>query len=107
MGIEVLFDNTSHRSMGLVGGVIFVICGSFDEWFTIPYWLNCVMIATTIVIIEYLAGIVWNKDFSIWDYRNIPFNYKGQICLRFWLIWAGIISHLVIYLDNALRLIWA
>ena len=103
MGMEVLFDNTSDRSMGLVGGLLFVICGSFDEWFNIPFVANCFFIATVIVVAEYIAGMIFNRNYQIWDYRKMPFNLNGQICLSFWLVWLVIIAPIIILFDNFLR----
>lgn len=103
MGIEVAFDNTSHRSMGLVGGVAFVLCGYYDEWFTLPKVLESLAIATTIVVIEYIAGIIWNKNYQIWDYRQMPFNVNGQICLTFYIVWIVAIAPIIKYLDNVFK----
>lgn len=106
MGIEVAFDNTSDRTMGLVGGVSFVLCGYYDEWFHFPYILECLFIASTIVIFEYIAGRIWNKDYQIWDYRKMPFNLHGQICLTFFIVWVILIAPVIIILDNLFKLIF-
>lgn len=100
MGIEVLWDNTSHRSMGLVGGLAFVLCGYYIG---LPRVLMSFLMATTIVTLELIAGLIWNRDHSIWDYRNMPLNYKGQICLTYYLIWAVLMPFVIVWLDNLLR----
>jgi len=102
MGIEVLYDGTSHRSMGLVGGLSFVICSWYLKTLNINYWIMCVLMATTIVILEYIAGKIWNSNFSIWDYRKMPFNFQGQVCLTFYVIWIVIISPVIMWLDKLL-----
>jgi uncharacterized membrane protein len=28
-----------------------------------------------------------NRQFQIWDYRQMPLNFHGQICLPFCLLW--------------------
>ena len=104
MGMEVLFDNTSDRSMGLAGGLAFILCGSFDEWFNLPFWANCLMIASVIMIIEYIFGKIFNRDFKIWDYRHKKFNFQGQICLPFFIVWLVVIAPIIIWFDNVLRL---
>ena len=32
--------------------------------------------------IDYLTGMVANRNYELWDYRNMPFNFQGQICLQ-------------------------
>lgn len=103
-GIEILFDNTSHRSMVLIGGLALTLGGRIDNIINVPYAVNCFLVATIIILLEYLAGRVWNKDFSIWDYRGEKFNLHGQICLKFYLVWLCVFSHVIIFLDE---LIWS
>jgi len=101
MGIEVLYDNTSDRSMGLVGGLAFVSC-SMILTLNLPYLVNCFIFACLITVLEFIAGKIFNKYYQIWDYRKIPFNLQGQVCLPFWLIWFAIISPFIIWMDKIL-----
>ena len=32
--------------------------------------------------IDYTTGMVANRNYELWDYRNMPFNFQGQICLQ-------------------------
>jgi hypothetical protein len=32
--------------------------------------------------IDYLTGMVANRNYELWDYRDMPFNFRGQICLQ-------------------------
>lgn len=32
--------------------------------------------------IDFLTGITCNLDYHLWDYRRMPFNFMGQICLQ-------------------------
>jgi uncharacterized membrane protein len=32
--------------------------------------------------IDYLTGMVANRNYELWDYRDMPFNFQGQICLQ-------------------------
>lgn len=104
MGIEVLYDNTSDRSMGLVGGLAFIICTSVINVFDLHYLINGFIIANIVTILEYIGGRLFNKDFHIWDYRNMPFNFKGQVCLPFYLIWLLVIAPLIMWLDKIIVL---
>lgn len=50
------------------------------------------LMALAMTLIEYIAGIIFIKGMKIklWDYSNERFNYKGIICLKFSLMWAGL-----------------
>ena len=43
-------------------------------------------------LIELCVGLICNRNEKarIWDYSRLPFNYKGQICLPFTLVWAAL-----------------
>ena len=32
--------------------------------------------------IDFTTGITSNQDYHLWDYRNMPFNFMGQVCLQ-------------------------
>ena len=32
--------------------------------------------------IDYFTGMVANRNYELWDYREMPFNFQGQICLQ-------------------------
>ena len=32
--------------------------------------------------IDYLTGMVANRNYELWDYRDMPFNFQGQVCLQ-------------------------
>ena len=37
--------------------------------------------------VELAAGLLVNRSFRVWDYRQMPMNFLGQICLPFSLLW--------------------
>ena len=43
--------------------------------------------AGIITMVEYAAGLVVNQSYTVWDYRDQPLNYHGQICFGFCLLW--------------------
>ena len=47
---------------------------------------------TANTLIELCVGLICNRNEKarIWDYSRLPFNYKGQICLPFTLVWAAL-----------------
>ena len=32
--------------------------------------------------IDFTTGMVANQDYQLWDYRDMPFNFMGQVCLQ-------------------------
>ena len=36
---------------------------------------------------ELATGLLVNRNYTVWDYRGLPVNYLGQICLQFSLLW--------------------
>ena len=32
--------------------------------------------------IDFTTGMAVNQDYSLWDYRALPFNFMGQVCLQ-------------------------
>lgn len=103
--IEIMFRNRSDRSMIALSGVLGVILGLLNN--IIPWSMTLVqqaLIGGFLIVtpMEYIVGMIFNNTYQIWDYRNMPLNIDGQICLPFTLIWC-IISFGVIVLDDYLR----
>ena len=57
--------------------------------------------------IDFLTGMAANQDYSLWDYRDMPFNFMGQVCLQNTMVYsiAATIIVWVVYpmMDRALR----
>ena len=98
MGLEWLWRGWSHGSMFLAGGTCFLLLGKLESLrprLRLP--LRGLVGAGIITMIELLAGLLFNREYRVWDYRGLPMNYHGQICLRFFLLWIPI-SLLAMYL---------
>ena len=69
-----------------------------------PLLPQCVLGAVIITVIELLTGLFLNVylGLNVWDYSNQPFNFMGQICPQFCIIWC-ILSILVIRIDDWLK----
>lgn len=104
--IEIAWDGTSHWTMGVLGGICFVLVGLINEFlnWTTPLWLQGFLGSIIITVLEFISGCMLNLwlGLGIWDYSQIPFNLLGQICLPFTIAWLGL-SVLVILLDDYLR----
>jgi len=43
--------------------------------------------ALLITLLELGCGLLVNRTYRVWDYRHLPMNFLGQICLPFTLLW--------------------
>ena len=106
MGIEILWRGYTHWSMGIVGGLCFVLIGLINEIFTfqMPLWLQDGIAALLVTVIELISGVIINLilDLNIWDYSNMPFNILGQVCLLYTVLWF-FLATLAIIVDDFLR----
>ncbi len=89
VGLELLWRGRSHGSMFLAGGSCFVILGNIRKKYpSLSLSVRGLVCSGVITAVELAAGLLFNRDFSVWDYRDLPGNYRGQICLPFSLLWA-------------------
>lgn len=88
VGMELLFRGRSHGSMFLAGGSCFVILGKMGATLrNLRLPARGLVCAGIITAVELATGLVFNRDFRVWDYRELPVNFRGQICLPFSLLW--------------------
>ena len=91
MGLELLWRGWSHGSMFLAGGSCFLLLGKLNKTQPrLPFLLRAAAGAGIITMVEYTAGLLVNRNYAVWDYRNTPLNLHGQICLPFCLLWLPI-----------------
>ena len=84
--LELLWRGRSHSSMFLAGGSAFLLLGTLGRFTKNPA-ARAIGGAGIITIIELLAGFLFNRNYSVWDYRDVTCNLRGQICLPFCLLW--------------------
>lgn len=84
VGLELLWRGRSHGSMFLAGGTSFLLLGRLRRG---GLWLRGVGGALTITQVELATGLLFNRDHKVWDYRKLPLNFRGQICLPYSLLW--------------------
>ena len=87
MGLELLWRGWTHGTMFFAGGTCFLLLGRLKKC---PLWLQAVAGAGIITAVELAAGLLVNRDYQVWDYRNAPFNFLGQICLPYSLLWVPV-----------------
>ena len=106
-GLEVLFRGHSHWTMFVLGGFLFLILGELTdgllEWDTPLIWQG-VLGSAIVTGTELITGMILNVwlGLGVWDYSGMPFNYKGQICLPFSILWI-FVSIAAVVLDDWLR----
>lgn len=89
VGLELLWRGRSHSSMFLAGGTCFLLLGNLRQPLgKLPLPLRAAACAGIITGVELAAGLAFNRTYQVWDYRDLPLNFRGQICLPFSLLWA-------------------
>ena len=84
--LELLWRGRSHISMFLLGGTCFLILGQLAR-LPLPRPVLAIAGAALVTLLELLTGLLVNRSYHIWDYRTVPLNFRGQICLPFSLLW--------------------
>lgn len=88
VGLELLWRGWSHGSMFLAGGSCFLLLGKLNQTQPrLPWPLRALMGTLIITTVELTVGLLFNRDYTVWDYRGMPANYFGQVCLPFSLLW--------------------
>ena len=89
--IELAWRRYTHFSMGIAGGLCFLVLYKlFKKYKNLKILNKCLLGSLVITCIEYFFGIVLNKilKLDIWDYSDMPFNISGQVCLLYSFLWA-------------------
>ena len=86
MTLELLWRGWSHSSMFLAGGACFLLLGRLSTFRLSPA-VKALLGSMVITGVELTAGLLINRNYTVWDYRNLPFSFLGQICLPFSLLW--------------------
>ena len=98
VSMELLWRGWSHFSMFLAGGSCFLLLGRLDKVKKLPLWCRGVLGSLIITAVELITGLIFNRSFQVWDYRETPLNFLGQICLPFTLMWIPIsLGAMVLY----------
>ena len=86
--LELLYRGRSHGSMFLAGGACFLLIGHLNRVEPkLPLPWRAVVGAGIVTVVELAAGLLVNRDYRVWDYRDQPGNFLGQICPLFSALW--------------------
>ena len=88
MGLELLWRGRSHGSMFIAGGTCFLLIGQLNQVQPrLPLPLRAVTGAGIVTMVELGVGLLCNRNFEVWDYRERAGNFLGQICPAFTVLW--------------------
>ena len=88
VGMELLWRGRSHISMFFAGGTCFLLLGKLNKLRPqLPLLVRGSLGALTITQVELLTGLLVNRQYTVWDYRDAPLNFLGQVCLPYSLLW--------------------
>ncbi len=102
--IEILWRGYSHITMFILGGLCFTLIGLINEHYSIfkislliQQSISCLIIT----ILELIFGLILNiwLGLDIWDYSNLKFNFMGQICLKYSMLWFFLSLPAIIFYD--------
>ena len=89
--LEVLFRGWTHISMFLAGGTSLVLIDRVcnRRFARRPLAFKCIVSSGIITLLELITGLIVNvkMKLDVWDYSSMPFNFRGQICLLFTVLW--------------------
>lgn len=104
--IEVCYRGYSYSLMGLCGGLAFLLIDKINDKISwdIDILIQGLIGSAIITLFELIIGELSLNNIlpMMWDYSNLPLNYKGIICLPFSLIWIGI-SIVAVFLADAIN----
>ena len=109
MLIEIMWRGYTHYTMGITGGICFVLIGGLNECYTYEISLIKQMFLSSIIItvIEFIVGCIINLwlGWNVWNYSSTPMNILGQVCVPYMFLWF-LLSCVAIMIDDWLRYIW-
>lgn len=86
--IELLCRGRTHPSMAMAGGLSAVAFHRISRMNRGLLWKS-LLGGLAVTLTEAACGLIWNRRHSVWDYRRMPFNWRGQVCLPYSLLWCG------------------
>ena len=86
VGLELLWRRRSHISMFAAGGLCFLLIGKLRH-LPLPWLVRAVSGAGVITAVELGTGLLVNRKYRVWDYRDQWGNLRGQICPFFMVLW--------------------
>lgn len=101
MTLELVYRQFTDYHMFYLAGAIGLLLLFINEWlsYDTDFILQVFICGTCALIGEFLCGLLFNGDYHIWDYRDLPFNFMGQVQLYFAIIWYVLVAIFIPILD--------
>lgn len=101
MTIELLYRQYTDYHMFYLAGFIGLLILCVNEWlsYETDFVVQVFICGTCALVGELICGILFNADYHIWDYRELPFNLFGQIQLYFAFAWYSLAAIFIPILD--------
>ena len=81
---DSLWRGHTHWSMAVAGGsCLLILYRIYDKLIHVHIVVKCAIGSLVITSIEFVTGCFVNlkMGWNVWDYSNMPFHYRGQVCL--------------------------
>lgn len=105
-GIELSARGYTHWTMGIVGGLAFLLVGALNEYLSWKWSITTQALVGGICItaMEFISGCILNLwlGLNIWNYSQEQYQILGQISLLHSCYWVGL-SFVAIWLDDMIR----
>lgn len=101
MSLELIYRQYTDYHMFYLAGFIGLLLLVINEWldYETDFLLQVFICGTCALLGEFVCGVIFNSDYRIWDYRNLPFNIMGQVQLYFAIIWYVLCAIFIPVLD--------
>ena len=90
MAIEILWRGHTHWTMAVAGGLCAMLIYVFNSQFNdMNLIYKCFTGAVIITAVELVTGLIVNMTlkWNVWDYSERAFNFLGQICPLYFVLW--------------------
>lgn len=103
--IELLYRGWSHGSMFVTGGLCFLAIGHLGEMEKpMPMAAQMLLGGVIITTAELGCGLLVNRQYQVWNYSHLPYQFLGQICLPFTLLWVALSFGAILLYRGASRI---
>lgn len=98
--LELAYRGRTHYSMALAGGLATSLIGRVSRVRgSIP--AKACICGLGITAIEGAFGLIWNRQYGVWDYRRQPLNWRGQVCAKYTALWCVLSGGMLAVLEHA------
>ncbi len=90
MIIELLWKGDTHWTMGIAGGLSFLLMYLIhNRMVKVHIIWRALLCALAVTLIEFVTGYIVNirLGWDVWDYSKRGYNLMGQICPLYSLFW--------------------